>query len=275
MTLSTTGLFAALVLCGTCLAQNAMPSPASEPAPASTQSGSGQVTAQAASPAESNSNRIAPGSVIPVQLTKTIDAKKAKTGDPVEAKVTQDLKNGQGQVIVTKDTKVLGHVTEAQARNKEQKESQVGIAFDHAVIKNGGDMQLPMSIQAVIGPMNSNSNSNGNNNTEGNQNASPSASAPAGGVGGAGAGRTGGMGAGAASPNPDNTSASNGKASNDNATNHGGGNGPITGNTQGVVGIADLKLSTEPNAAQGSMLSSDKNNVKLDSGTLLLLRVNQ
>src|SRR5580692_3775333 len=88
----------------------------------------------------STSPRIAPGSVIPVQLTKTIDAKKVKTGDPVEAKVTQDLKAGSGEVIVPKDTKMLGHVTEAQARSKEQKESQVGIAFDHAVMKNGNDM---------------------------------------------------------------------------------------------------------------------------------------
>ena len=50
---------------------------------------------------------------------------------------------------------------------------------------------------------------------------------------------------------------------------------PITGNTQGVVGIPNLKLSTEPNPTQGSLLSSEKNNVKLDSGTVLLLRVNQ
>ena len=34
--------------------------------------------------------RIAPGTVIPVQLSKTVDAKKAKTGDEVFAKVTQD-----------------------------------------------------------------------------------------------------------------------------------------------------------------------------------------
>ena len=61
--------------------------------------------------------RIAPGSVIPVSLTKAIDAKKAKTGDEVVAKVTQDMKSNGGEVIVAKDTKVVGHVTEAQARN--------------------------------------------------------------------------------------------------------------------------------------------------------------
>ena|SRR5579859_4581118 len=48
--------------------------------------------------------RVAPGSVIPVQLTKTIDAKKAKTGDEVLAKVTQDLKSNSGEVVFAKDT---------------------------------------------------------------------------------------------------------------------------------------------------------------------------
>jgi hypothetical protein len=95
--------------------------------------------------------RIAPGSVIPVELTKGIDAKKAKTGDEVVAKVTQDMKTTNGEVLVPKDTKVVGRVTEAQPRSKEQKESEIGIAFDHAVMKNGSEMQLPMSIQAIIG----------------------------------------------------------------------------------------------------------------------------
>jgi hypothetical protein len=52
-------------------------------------------------------------------LTKTIDAKKAKTGDEVEAKVTMDLKTNSGEVLVPKDTKVIGHVTEAHARSKD------------------------------------------------------------------------------------------------------------------------------------------------------------
>jgi len=78
---------------------------------------------------------IAPGSVIPVQLTKTVDAKKVKTGDEVVAKVTVDLKNNAGTVIVPKDTKVVGHITEAQARSKDQKESEVAITFDRVVIR--------------------------------------------------------------------------------------------------------------------------------------------
>src|ERR1700719_1949443 len=132
--------------------------PAQETAPQTTQHPAAQPpqtpTPQAntsASPANPP-KRIAPGSVLPVSLTKTIDAKKAKTGDEVVARVTQDMKTNSGEVIVAKDTKVVGHVTAAQVRSKEQNESQVRIAFDRAVAKDGREMKMPMSIQAIIGP---------------------------------------------------------------------------------------------------------------------------
>jgi len=60
----------------------------------------------------------------------------------------------------------MGHVTEAQPRNKEQKESQVGIAFDRAVMKDGSAMQMPMSIQAIIGEQNNNQNNPGGGNSD-------------------------------------------------------------------------------------------------------------
>jgi len=50
---------------------------------------------------------------------------------------------------------------------------------------------------------------------------------------------------------------------------------PITEKTQGVVGISNLKLAAAPNAAEGSIVSSEKNNVKIESGTLMLLCVTQ
>lgn len=213
---------------------------------------------------QTTSNRkIAPGSVIPVSLTKTIDAKKAKPGDEVVAKVTMDLKSNSGEVIVPKDTKVVGHVTEAQARSKDQKESQVGIAFDRATL-NGIDMSLPMSIQAVIAPPSNNTNSSGGSPdqgappTGGNSAPSPMAS-----------GRSGSAPSQTASPSPTPSAAPTENAQQSSAR------APITGNTQGVVGISNLKLEPAPSAAQGSVLSSEKNNVKVESGTMLLLKVNQ
>ena len=138
------------LMCGVALAQNASPSPNSGTPQPQAQPSTPQNSAQSATPGQ-HPTRIAPGSVIPVQLTKTVDAKKAKTGDEVVAKVTMDMKTQSGDVLVPKDTKVIGHVTEAQKREKDQKQSELGLAFDRAVTKDGNTMQMPMSIQAVIG----------------------------------------------------------------------------------------------------------------------------
>jgi hypothetical protein len=47
----------------------------------------------------------------------------------------------------------------------------------------------------------------------------------------------------------------------------------ITAQTQGVIGISNLTLNPASTPAQGSILSSEKNNVKLESDTMMLLRV--
>src|SRR6266851_4855538 len=192
---------AGMVLCGLALAQETTPPQTSSTAPQDQQSPVTSPSAQASSGQASGAPRIAPGSIIPVQLTKSIDAKKVKTGDEVEARVTQDLKAGSGELVVPKDTKVVGHVTEAQVRSKEQKESQVGIAFDHAVLKNGGDEQLPMSIQAIISPTGMNSNAGSGASDTSNQ---PAAAPSGGGTYGNSGGRSG-MGGGS-QPQPSTTS---------------------------------------------------------------------
>ena len=271
-------IFAGAVLCVFSLAQDTTAPPPNTPARPSQQIPAAQ-SDQSNSGQAPGTPRIAPGSVIPVQLTKTVDAKKVKTGDEIEAKVTQDMKSVNGDVLVPKDTKVMGHITEAQARNKEQKESQVGIAFDRAVMKNGADVTLPMSIQAIIVPPNpnaGNNNAGNNNNNAGNNNESPSQPSSAQGGGGMSpannSGRSAGMSAGTPAQSPSPSAGGESPTKAQTATNA---NQPITANTQGVVGISNLHLSTAANTSGGSIVTSDKSNVKLDSGTLMLLRVNQ
>jgi hypothetical protein len=278
--------FLAAAICGTAVAQSTAPSSSdlgtsqAQP-PANTQSAqppqpaapTSQTMPTQPAPAQSAATgspaapgqKIAPGSVIPVELTKTIDAKKAKTGDQVVARVTQDMKTNSGEVLVAKDTKIMGHVTAAQSRTKEQKESELGIAFDHAMTKTG-EMQQPMSIQAIIAPLNNTSSSGGD---IGSSQGTPvtggsTASSPMG-------SRNTAMG-GAPPPPPPSTDAAAGT----DATAAGGARPPITGNTQGVIGMPELKLleANAQNAALGSVMSSEKGNVKLESGTLMLLRVN-
>jgi hypothetical protein len=268
--------FTTTLLCGSLLAQspstesapeqpNQIPT-AEQPATPSTPAQATAAHAAATAAPANNTPRIAPGSVIPARLTKGINAKKAKKGDEVVATVTQDLRNNAGTVIVPKDTKIVGHITEAQASSKEQKASEVAIAFDRAVPKSGEPMQMPMSIQAIIAPPNPN---------QASANAQPSSGYPGsetGGVPPSSSGRQGSMGGGT----PPTASAPQTSGSAPSGAPAGAQAQPqITGNTQGVVGIENLKLSAAPDATQGSVVSSEKGNVKLDDGTFLLLRVNQ
>lgn len=253
------GILAGLLISGTAVAQQGTSSTPQ----------SGQPANQPYNPStpQSTAPHFAPGTVIPVELTKSIDAKKVKTGDGIEARVTQDLKAGNGQVIVPKDTKVTGHVTEAQPRNKEQKESQVGIVFDRALMKNGSDVAMPMSIQAIIGPAALNPASN---NAPGNPPGEPTQPSPSAGMPPSSAG--GRMGSGG-NPSTGSPSAAGGEAPAEVPRTEP--HQPITASTQGVVGISNLRLSSSQDSKMGSVVSSEKNNVKLDSGTLMLLRVNQ
>ena len=257
------GTVMALALSVFSLAQSSAPSQTSN---------AGSTAAQTQSPAASQiaAPRIAPGSVIPVQLTKAVDAKKAKTGEEVTAKVTQDLKASDGRTLMPKDTEIVGHITEAQARNKQDKESQVGIVFDHAVM-NRSNVSYPLSIQAVISPqIFQNPNQNANNGNGGAAQA-PSSSMPSSTQGQMpGGAQRGSMGAGQPAP-PNAPPADTGEAPATSSSQR----PTITGHTEGVVGFSHLKLETPSNPAQPSVISSEKNNVKLDNGTLMLLRVNR
>ena len=259
-----TTFFLGVLLSAPSIAQNTPPASGSEPASQSEPSTpAGQPASAATRPATPASNplKIAPGSVIPVQLQKTVDAKKAKTGDEVVATVTQDMKAGTGDVVVPKDTRIVGHVTSAQARSKEQKESILAIAFDRAVVK-GDQMPLPMSIQAVIAPLPSNPGGPGSD--EGNAPPSSNSTSPM-----AGRTPTGGT---SQAPQPRNYPSGEDSSDSQPQTSS---RPQITGSTQGVIGMPDVRLeTTAQNTAQGSLMTSEKNNVKIEKGTLMLLRVN-
>jgi hypothetical protein len=268
-TVSISILSGALLVAAAVAQDNAAPSPSSPP--------SSPAPVQQAPPAQGaetqHTTRIAAGSVLPVSLTKTIDAKKAKAGDEVVAKVTQDMKSNSGEVLMAKDTKVTGHVTEAQARSKDQKESQLGILFDHAVAKNGSEMTMPMSIQAIVGQQNNNGLQNGQN---GATNGTSPAAEPTSSASANSAGRSRMAGSTSSSSSYPSASASSGSNMPSDSQTSAGARPPITAQTEGVIGISDLKLAPSvPNSNQGSVMISDKNNVKIESGTLILLRVNQ
>jgi hypothetical protein len=79
------------------------------------------------------------GSILYAELTKTVDAKKVKAGDPVTAVLVSDVL-AHGKVVLRHDSKLLGHVTEAQIHSKDSPESRLGIVFDKVITR---DSEVP------------------------------------------------------------------------------------------------------------------------------------
>ena len=84
-------------------------------------------------------------------LLKALDAKKSKVGDEVTAKVTRDLKDGD-KVVISKNSKIVGHLTDVKAKSKDQAQSQIAIIFERAVLKDGGEIPITVVIQALAKP---------------------------------------------------------------------------------------------------------------------------
>ena len=111
-------------------------------------SGNGSAAASAATSAADNTANIVSGTKIDASLATSLDAKRSKAGDEVEVRTEEDIKQG-GKVVLKKGTRLVGHVTQAQARANGQAQSQLGIVFDRAVLKNGQEMPFSASIQAL------------------------------------------------------------------------------------------------------------------------------
>src|SRR5450755_4255805 len=107
--------------------------------------------APAASP-DQGLDQIVPGILIPAELSKSLDAKKAKVGDKIEAKTTQDLL-AHGQIVIPRNTKIEGHVTSAKPHTKESPDSELGIAFDRILMKDGRALPMQAAIQAMAPPL--------------------------------------------------------------------------------------------------------------------------
>jgi hypothetical protein len=82
------------------------------------------------------------GSILYAELSKTVDAKKAKAGDPVSAVLLADVLS-HGKIVARRDSKLAGHVTEAQPHSKDIPESRLGIVFDKVILKGG--QEIPFS----------------------------------------------------------------------------------------------------------------------------------
>jgi hypothetical protein len=195
---------------------------------------------------------LAPGSAIPVELNSGIDSKKAKVGDTITAHTSESLKSTDDRLILPKGAKIEGHITQASARGKGGNESALGIQFDKAVLKDGGEISLNVIIQALAAPASFSAPSDlgtpqnvGTTQTSPMRNAppptAPSAQPPLGG-----------------SEPEANPVASQ----------------PLGAKSRGVIGLHGLTLNAEPaNNRPASVVVSNGKSVHLDGGTRMLLVV--
>ncbi len=224
-----------------------------------TPSPSAQTTApaQSSSAAGQSTNQIPAGTVIPVELSKSADAKKLKPGEAIEARTAIDVLS-HGKVLTPRNTKIIGHVIEVKAHSKASPDSKIGVSFDGIVMKDGREVPLQAVVQAVGRPLRSAALS-GNDPVD----ISTGMSLDPGGVGPMGGSMP------SRSPSPgtsrasDTASGPSARATPESTV------APLGPTSQGVIGMKKFSLSV---AGQASVISSRTDNVHLDSGTQLILR---
>jgi hypothetical protein len=220
------------------------------------------LTASQASNAASRApSEIEVRATVQAQLAKSIDAKKAKAGSQIEARVTMDLLS-HGKILLPRGTEIIGHVIDAKVRTKQVPESMVEIAFDRIVLKTGREVPLKARIQAIGAPIGASTPDQDVGDldlarqTESRPGPGPNemksvlGSYP-------GSRRPVNSADGAEGPTVNGSSYANTARS----------LGPAS---QGVVGIKGIAIS---NTAQGCAISSTRGSVHLSSGTQLVLRL--
>ena len=185
------------------------------------------------------------------ELNADVDSKKAKAGDAITLHITEAVKSSDGRMILPKGTKVLGHITQSEAKSKGANESTLGLAFDKAVLKDGHEVPLNVMLQAIGAPV--------------SYPVDPGASPPESGVA-QGTVRSSPMGGRSTPPasQPPTAGVSSGATFPD--MNSQGQLGP---GSHGVVGIHGLTLNRT--TANNVVLTSTGKNVHLESDTRFLL----
>jgi hypothetical protein len=82
------------------------------------------------------------------ELQGKLDSKTAKVGDRVVLKTTEKVQTADG-TLIPRGTRLVGHITQLQARDATHSYTQLAIAFDHAELKNGQGIAIYTLIRGV------------------------------------------------------------------------------------------------------------------------------
>jgi hypothetical protein len=113
-------------------------------------SGTAQSSTNAAAQAGKTSAGAMQASNVSAELEKKIDSKHAKVGDEVVAHTTSSTQL-EGTKL-PKGTRLMGKVTEVQAKSGAQHDGHLAFAFDRAVMRDGREIPIHTTLQAISAP---------------------------------------------------------------------------------------------------------------------------
>ena len=184
-------------------------------------------------------------------LSKGIDAKKAKQGDAVTAKLQDDVKI-PGSVDLPKNTVLLGHVDQVQP-SENKGDSSVQVTFDKAQLKNGQQLAIKATIMQISAPVSALRNQEGS--SPGDPSAMPSAP-----VSSSGGASGGGMQSPQSTPRPAPSSMSSAVPDSSQPSSQ-------------PSGVSGVQLQSDIHQSNSAVFTAKKKNVHLDDGTQLQMAV--
>lgn len=219
-----------------------------------------------------NAPTLSADSSVQAALQSSIDAKSAKVGDQVVLKTTQAIKQN-GQTVVAKGSKLVGHITEVARRTKQNNESRIGMVFDRL---QGGDLSMPITatITSITQARASASSDDfGSADVMGSSSSSGRVSSGGGNSGGGLLGGGGGGLLGGATSTVGNIVNTSTNVVGNVANTTTGAVGNTTQNLGGALSGIRLSSSTSASASGSTTLSSNNRDIKLEQGVTFSLLV--
>ncbi len=193
-------------------------------------------------------------------LTNVLESKSATVGQELALRTVNDVVV-DGEVVIPRDSKILGHVSEVLINGKDRSKSALAIVIDKAIKKDGAELPVQAIIAAVAAPKESSLSSD-----------------PTYGMLHSNEPKMSGAGAGAASRSGElsPSSKANATAAVGTADLKGRMDQPFSLNqdSQGAIGYEDLSLSWGlASPPPFTIFTSKSKNLKLEAGTQMLLRM--
>jgi hypothetical protein len=180
-------------------------------------------------------------------LEKGIDAKKAKQGDAVTAKLDEDVKIPDSMEL-PKNTVLLGHIDQVQP-SENKSDTSIEVTFDKAQLKNGQQLAIKATIIKIVPPAIEMRNQEG----------APGASAMPGSPAPSSPGGTGGGMQPAQSTHSPEPSVASGI--------------PDASQQSGQQLVYGVQLQSDIHQSNSGIFTAKKKNVHLDNGTQLQLAI--